>query len=103
MEDCVSDEAMAKAQELNQGEILLLENLRFYSEEETKFKNPSTGKSEKVSADKIKDFRRRLSSMGDYFVNDAFGTSHRAHSSMVGTSHQVRASGLLLEKEIKVF
>lgn len=103
VEDCVSDEALAKAQELHQGEILLLENLRFYSEEETKFKNPETGKSEKVSNEKIQAFREKLSSMGDFFVNDAFGTSHRAHSSIVGTSHQIRASGLLLEKEIKVF
>jgi phosphoglycerate kinase len=100
--DCISDEAIAKAQELRNGEILLLENVRFYPEEETKVKNPETGKKEAVSQERIDHFRGRLSQMGDYFVNDAFGTSHRAHSSIIGTNHTIRASGLLLEKEIKV-
>lgn len=102
MNDCVSDEAISKAQELRNGEILLLENVRFYAEEEGKVKDPDTGRKEPVSQQRIHQFRAKLSEMGDYFVNDAFGTSHRAHSSIIGTSHKVRASGLLLEKEIKV-
>jgi phosphoglycerate kinase len=100
--DCVSEEALELSKNLNHGEILLLENLRFYPEEETKFKNPATGKKEEVNKEDIDLFRKKLSMMGDFFVNDAFGTSHRAHSSIIGTSHQIRASGLLLEKEIKV-
>lgn len=102
IEDCVSEEAISRARELSQGEILLLENLRFHPEEETKVKSLETGKKEAVEKDKIDVFRSKLSQMGDFFVNDAFGTSHRAHSSIIGTSHEVRASGLLLEKEIKV-
>ena len=100
--DCVSEEALEMSKNLSNGEILLLENLRFYSEEETKFKNPETGEKESVSKEDIDKFRNKLSKMGDFFVNDAFGTSHRAHSSIIGTSHKIRASGLLLEKEIKV-
>lgn len=100
--DCVSEEAIDMANNLRQGQILLLENLRFHSEEEGKFKNPETGKSEKVDKERVDVFRQKLSQMGDFFVNDAFGTSHRAHSSIIGTSHKTRASGLLLEKEIKV-
>lgn len=63
--DCINDEAISKAQSLNEGEILLLENLRFYKEEEK-------GDTE---------FAKKLASMGDVYVNDAFGTAHRAHAS----------------------
>jgi phosphoglycerate kinase len=63
--DCIGEEAMQKAGELKEGEVLLLENLRFYKEEE---------KGEKA-------FAERLSKLGDIYINDAFGTAHRAHAS----------------------
>lgn len=63
--DCISEEAVLKAQTLNKGEILLLENLRFYKEEEK-------GDIE---------FAKKLATLGDVYVNDAFGTAHRAHAS----------------------
>lgn len=100
--DCVSEEAITTGKELNNGEILLLENLRFYAEEETKVKNKSTGTKEKVDPESVKAFCHKLSQFGDFYVNDAFGTCHRAHSSIVGTSHSKKAAGFLLEKEIKV-
>src|SRR6201996_6913624 len=64
-DDCIGDDAVKKAKELQQGEVLLLENLRFYKEEE---------KGDVAFAEK-------LSKLGDVYVNDAFGTAHRAHAS----------------------
>jgi len=64
-DDCIGDDAVAKSKALGNGEVLLLENLRFYKEEE--------------KGDK--DFAEKLSKLGDVYVNDAFGTAHRAHAS----------------------
>jgi len=64
-DDCIGDQAAEKAKALSSGEVLLLENLRFYKEEE--------------KGDK--DFAKKLASLGDVYVNDAFGTAHRAHAS----------------------
>ena len=64
-DDCIGEEAIEKAKALDKGEVLLLENLRFYKEEE--------------KGDK--DFAEKLSKLGDIYVNDAFGTAHRAHAS----------------------
>lgn len=60
---------------------------------------------EKVKADKldVTQFRSQLTSLADIYVNDAFGTSHRAHSSMVGVDVPVRAAGFLLQKELQYF
>ena len=63
--DCIGEEAVTKAKALQKGEVLLLENLRFYKQEE--------------KGDK--DFAEKLSKLGDVYVNDAFGTAHRAHAS----------------------
>lgn len=82
--DCVGPEAKAAAAKLSPGDVLLLENLRFHAEEEAN--DPG--------------FARRLASLADVFVNDAFGTAHRAHASTEGVTHYVPAvAGLLLEKE----
>lgn len=51
--------------------------------------------------EKIKTFRNELSKLGNIYVNDAFGAAHRNHSSVAGITHQIRAAGLLMEKEIK--
>ncbi len=84
--DCIGPEAEKSVASLRSGDVLLLENLRFHSNEET------------GSA----PFAQALARLGDIFVNDAFGTSHRAHASIVGIAHYLPAvAGLLLEKEIK--
>ena len=76
------------------GAVLLLENLRFHAAEEGKG----------ASADEISAFRAGLSKLGDVYVNDAFGTAHRAHSSMVGLSgRMVCAAGLLMDAELAAF
>jgi phosphoglycerate kinase len=79
--------------------LVLLENLRFHIEEEGKVKKDD-GTSVKADPGAVKDFRASLTRLGDVYVNDAFGTAHRAHSSMAGVSHAQRAAGYLMKKEL---
>jgi len=97
--DDLEGEVLSKQEE---GAIVLLENCRFYIEEEGKGENANH---EKVKADpeKVAAFRRILSGIADLFVCDAFGTSHRAHSSMVGCDAPIKAAGLLVQKELTYF
>lgn len=86
-EDCVGPAAERKVRNLRPGSILMLENLRFHSEEE---KNNDA-------------FAKALASLGDLYVNDAFGASHRAHASIVGIPKFLpSAAGFLVEKELEV-
>ena len=83
--DCVGSEVEAMARALKPGEALLLENLRFHSEEEAN--DPA--------------FARQLAALGEVYVNDAFGTAHRAHASTEGVAHDLPAvAGFLMEKEL---
>ena len=84
------------------GSIILLENLRYHVEEEGKGVN-AEGEKVKADKDKVKEFRASLRKLGDVYVNDAFGTAHRAHSSMVGEGFDVKASGFLVAKELEAF
>src|SRR5690606_32056055 len=93
LNDCVGPEVEAACAKLAPGQVVLLENLRFYKEEEGKG----------ADKDAIAAFRASLTKLGDVYVNDAFGTAHRAHSSMVGVNHSQRAAGLLLQKELDYF
>lgn len=85
--DCIGDEAKAKAINLKPGEVLLLENLRFYKEEE--------------KGDLL--FAEKLSKLGDIYVNDAFGTAHRAHASttIVAQFLKEKCAGLVMAAEIE--
>ena len=91
VDDCIGDEVQARAEALKPGELLLVENLRFYAAEQKPDKDPS--------------FATQLAALGDLYVNDAFGTAHRAHSSMVAVAEQFeqRAAGFLLAKELEYF
>jgi phosphoglycerate kinase len=83
--DSIGPQVAALASALQPGQVLLLENLRFHKEEE---KNDP-------------DFARQLASLGDVYVNDAFGTAHRAHASTEGVTHYLPGvAGFLMEKEI---
>lgn len=89
VEDCIGQEAEKSAKGVKAGEVLLLENLRFYEAEEEPSKDPS--------------FAEKLSKLGDLYVNDAFGAAHREHSSTYTITSYFpgkAAAGLLLEKEI---
>ncbi|MFC1497572.1 phosphoglycerate kinase [Verrucomicrobiota bacterium] len=91
--DCIGPEVKAMADKMKAGDVLLLENLRFHPEEEGKG----------VEAEAQEAFAAQLAELGNVYVNDAFGTAHRAHASMaVVTKHfQDCVAGFLLEKEIQ--
>ncbi len=84
--DCIGDEVKKMVDQMKSGEIILLENLRFHLEEE---KNDES-------------FSRKLAELGDVYVNDAFGTAHRAHASTEGVTHFIKkcAAGYLMQKEL---
>ncbi|MDW0300438.1 MAG: phosphoglycerate kinase [Nitrososphaeraceae archaeon] len=87
IDDCIGPEVLAKIDKLNYGSILLLENLRYYSEEQ----------------DNDPEFSKSISSLADIYVNDAFSTSHRKHASTYGAvkNFEIRLSGFSLKKEIE--
>jgi len=101
-DDCVGPVAEQAAAALKPGEVLLLENLRFHLEEEGKVKQEDRT-SVKADLAAVAAFRAGLSKLGDVYVNDAFGTAHRAHSSMVGVTLPQKAAGFLMEAELKAF
>ncbi len=85
--DVIGEDAKAKAAALKDGDVMLIENVRFHKEEE---KNDP-------------EFAKELASMADIFVNDAFGTAHRAHASTEGVSHYLPSvCGFLIQKELDV-
>jgi len=102
--DCVGPavEAACASGAVKPGDVILLENLRFHIEEEGKIKNED-GTSVKADPKAVEAFRQSLSKLGDVYVNDAFGTAHRAHSSMVGVNLPEKVSGFLMEAELKAF
>ena len=102
LDDCVGPAVEAACAQLAPGTIVLLENLRFHIEEEGKVKLED-GTSRKADPAAVAAFRASLSRLGDVFVNDAFGTAHRAHSSMVGVSLPQKAAGFLMEAELRAF
>ena len=101
MNDCVGKEVEEAALTAKDGQVLLLENLRFYLAEEGK--GEVNKKKVKATKDEIKAFRKSLTSLAELYVNDAFGTAHRAHSSMVGIDVKTRAAGFLMKKELTYF
>ncbi|KAI6043100.1 phosphoglycerate kinase [Pisolithus marmoratus] len=100
--DCVGPEVEQSVKSAAHGSVILLENLRFHIEEEGSVKNKD-GTKTKADPAKVAEFRRSLTSLGDVYVNDAFGTAHRAHSSMVGVQLPQRAAGFLVRKELEYF
>ncbi len=106
LNDCCGAEVEAECAKAQPGEIILLENLPFHIEEEGKAKvKNEDGTETKIKADPaaVEAFRASLSKLADVYVNDAFGTAHRAHSSMVGVNLPQKAAGFLMNKELKAF
>jgi len=101
LDDCVGPEVEKACADPQPGSVLLLENLRFHIEEEGSGVDKD-GKKTKAKEEDVQKFRESLTKLGDVFVNDAFGTAHRAHSSMVGVNLK-RASGFLMKKELEYF
>ncbi len=106
LSDCVGPEVEAEVAKAKPGEVILLENLRFHLEEEgkAKVKNPD-GTETKIKADPeaVKAYRASLTKLADVYINDAFGTAHRDHSSMTGVALPQRAAGYLMKKELDAF
>lgn len=100
--DCVGPDVEKAVNAAEPGSVILLENLRFHIEEEGSVKNKD-GTKTKADAAKVAEFREGLTRLGDVYVNDAFGTAHRAHSSMVGVKLPQRAAGFLVKKELDYF
>ena len=86
-EDCIGDNTRDMVNNLKDGDVLLLENLRFYKQEEAN----------------VPDFSKKLSSYGNVYINDAFGSAHRAHASTEGVTHFIQkcAAGYLMQKELQ--
>ena len=106
LNDCVGPEVEAECAKVKPGDVVLLENLRFHIEEEGKAKiKKEDGTEEKIKADKEKvaEFRASLTRLADVYINDAFGTAHRDHSSMTGVQLPQRACGYLMKKELDAF
>ena len=87
--DCVGDEVRAMVDKMKDGDVLILENLRFHKEEQ----------------ENDPEFSRKLAELGDIYINDAFAVAHRAHASVVGVTEYVEqcAAGFLLQKEMDYF
>lgn len=102
LNDCVGPDVEKAVQDAAPASVILLENLRFHIEEEGSVKNKDGSKT-KADPAKVTEFREQLTKLGDVYVNDAFGTAHRAHSSMVGIKLPQRASGFLVKKELDYF
>jgi len=102
LSDCVGPQVEEVCADPPAGSVILLENLRFHVEEEGKGVD-AAGKQVKATKDQTAAFQASLTKLGDVYVNDAFGTAHRAHSSMVGVKLPVRAAGLLMKKELESF
>ena len=120
-EDCVGKDVEETVNKASDGQIILLENLRFHAEEEGSSKD-AEGKKVKADKEKVQEFRKGLTALGDVYISkrsstkscilqdlltawldDAFGTAHRAHSSMVGVELPQKASGFLMKKELDYF
>ena len=102
LNDCVGPDVEKHVNSAPKGSVILLENLRFHIEEEGSVKNKD-GTKTKADPASVAKFRENLTRLGDVYINDAFGTAHRAHSSMVGIKLLQRAAGFLMKKELEYF
>jgi phosphoglycerate kinase len=102
LKDCCGAEVEAACADPTPGSVILLENLRFHVEEEGKGVD-AAGNKLKADPAKVTEFRASIRKLADVYCNDAFGTAHRAHSSMVGEGFDVKCSGFLMAKELDAF
>lgn len=102
LSDCVGMDIEEACKDPQEGTVILLENLRYHIEEEGKGVDEE-GKKVKADEKAIQNFRKSLTKLGDIYINDAFGTAHRAHSSMVGIDLPTKAAGFLMKAELDYF
>jgi len=102
LKDCVGPEVEAACADPPHGSVILLENLRFHVEEEGKGLD-AEGNKVKASEEDTAAFRASLRKLADVYCNDAFGTAHRAHSSMMGEGYETKCAGFLMLAELSAF
>lgn len=102
LEESVGPNVEKSVKDAPAGSVILLENVRFHIEEEGSVKDKE-GKKTKADPAAVTKFREGLTALGDIYINDAFGTAHRAHSSVVGIKLPIRAAGFLMKKELEYF
>jgi len=102
LSNCVGPEVEAACADPEIGSVILLENLRFHVEEEGKGVD-AAGNKLKAKPEDVTKFRESLAKLADIYVNDAFGTAHRPHSSMLGEGYKERCCGFLVQKELEAF
>jgi len=102
LESCSGSEAESACADPEPGSVILMENLRWNIEEEGKGVD-AEGNKVKADPEKVKEFRASIAKCADIYCNDAFGTAHRGHSSMVGDGFDIRCSGGLMSKELDAF
>jgi len=102
LKDCCGAEVEAACADPAPGTVILLENVRFHVEEEGKGLD-ADGNKTKADPEKTKAFRESIRKLADVFCSDAFGTAHRAHSSMMGEGYDVKCAGFLVAKELDAF
>jgi phosphoglycerate kinase len=98
--DCVGDTVTQEVMKMKNGEIILLENVRFHPEEELLDEYDSL---DAATGARVTDFTKQLASLGEVYVNDAFGTAHRNHASTAGVTKHIKecAAGFLMQKELE--
>eukprot|EP00929_Paragymnodinium_shiwhaense_P001782 TRINITY_DN101_c0_g1_i13.p2 TRINITY_DN101_c0_g1~~TRINITY_DN101_c0_g1_i13.p2 ORF type:complete len:450 (-),score=152.91 TRINITY_DN101_c0_g1_i13:219-1475(-) len=102
LKDCCGAEVEAACADPAPGSVILLENVRYHVEEEGKGVD-ADGNKTKADPAKTKEFRDSIRKLADVFCSDAFGTAHRAHSSMMGEGFDVKCAGFLVAKELDAF
>lgn len=102
LSDCVGLDIEEACKDPKDGTVILLENLRYHIEEEGKGIDEE-GRKIKADEKAVQNFRKSLTKLGDIYINDAFGTAHRAHSSMVGIEVPTKAAGYLMKAELEYF
>jgi len=102
LKDCCGAEVEAACANPTAGSVILLENCRYHVEEEGKGVDQD-GNKIKADKAKTKEFRASIAKLADIYCSDAFGTAHRAHSSMIGEGYAVKCSGFLVAKELDAF
>merc|ERR1719163_1406466 len=102
LKSCSGSEVESACADPETGSVILMENLRWNIEEEGKGAD-ADGNKIKADPEKVKEFRASIAKCADIYCNDAFGTAHRGHSSMVGEGFDVRCSGGLMSKELDAF
>jgi len=100
--DSVGPEVEEACKDPAAGSVILLENIRYHVEEEGKGVN-ADGEKVKAGKDETAAFRASLAKLADIYCNDAFGTAHRGHSSMVGEGYETKCCGFLMAKELEAF